>query len=1197
MRFKRLEITGFKSFPQKTSIHFESGVTAIVGPNGSGKSNIVDAIRWVLGEHNPRDVRAPRLEDVIFNGTDTRAPLSMAEVHLTIDNAEGRLPISFSEVTISRRVYRSGESECFINKAPCRLKDIQELFLGTGLGSGTYAIIEQGHIDMILSSKPDERRVVFEEASGVSKYLVKKKETIRRLDETEEHLVRIADITGEIKRQVSALERAANKARQYKTQWEEVKQLELRLAVDELRSGESRHRELEGKLGALNAQRETLEAQKQGQMASLEACNSAVSAVQQKLQELRTKVVECGSQIEQHASQLSLKRRWIDELTVQGQELEKEVGQLRERFTAVDAQLARVSGGEAELRTQLETVQGQLGQGSGELPPLIETIERARHTAQSAKTELFEAAAEASHQRNALAGLTAERQGLEARLARLDEGRTQRTARLDDLRARVEATTQECATLRSQHDETQHRVTTTQGSLDAASARRHELSGQLHQLRDQLANERARVALSEDLWRRYEGFSETVKTLMSQAVDGLVGPLVDLVQATPGHEEMVEAALGPLAEALVVRDRQALARCREVLATQRLEGCRFLVLSDCPVALAMEATESRREGVLGAVKEFVRAESKYQPLVDWILNDSWVIDDLQRLLSSPSAPRGRLVSSQGDRWDRRSWRFGGGRVMAHSRLGRKQRWEREQVALEAHEQEFQRVDADATQAEQAWQSLLREQESAKGRLVHITPSLHKLEATRSQLMQETQQVDEEHASCELEVQELTARRDELTTSLTDIEQAVEQAQTRQQEIERSLNEARAQREQAESRKQELLVARAHVEATQQSLTDRLDALRTRTQEVTSDRTHLTQQIDAKTTQRQEAATRSAELTQQLETHRTSGQQLQEERGQVEAEVARVSEALREAEAKRNQVLPQVMAVEQQVSALMQQIQEQGQQVSERAFRRSHLVERLRELYQIDEETVRIEQQANPSPLTEEQRTSISEQVQKIRAKLESIGPVSLGSVEEYDELKRRWEFLQTQQQDLTQARDDLKTSITQINRTARTQFRETFEKIRVEFQHYYRRLFQGGEANLIMLDEEDVLETGIDIVARPPGKRLQSISLLSGGERALTAVALLFALFKVKPSPFCILDEIDAPLDEANVDRFTKVLEEFLVLSQFILITHNKKTITKADCLYGVTMEEPGVSKILSAKLTQPGDRQSRPAAPTPVPA
>ncbi|MBI2104550.1 MAG: chromosome segregation protein SMC [Candidatus Omnitrophica bacterium] len=1190
MRVRKLELVGFKSFAQKTAIHFEHGVTAIVGPNGSGKSNIVDAIRWVLGEHNPRDVRAPRLEDVIFNGTDQKAPLSMAEVSLTIDNEQGLLPISFSEVTITRRVFRSGESECLINQSPCRLRDIHELFLGTGLGGGTYAIIEQGHIDMILSSKPEERRVVFEEASGVAKYLAKKQETTRRLDETEEHLVRIADIIGEVRRQVGALERAANKARQYKTQWEQLKSLELRLAVDELCGGESRHKELEARVQALQRERDEREAQKTAHMSSLEAANSAVSAVQQQLQALRTKAVECASQIEQHESQRALKARWIGELGAQTQGLEQEELQLRARLGQLEEQRSRLGGAESEIRAQLAAVQGQLSQGGEELSTLAAAVEAALRALTGAKAELFEAAAEASRQRNELAELTSQLQGLEAQLARLDAGRAQRAAQSEETRRRHQAIQQERETLQQQHDELQSSLAIAQRSLDASGARRHELAGRLHQVRDQLASERAQVALWEDLWRRYEGFPDTVKSLMTQSIDGLIGPLVDLVQAQPGYEEVVEAALGPLADALVVRDRAALSRCRQAMSTQQLAGCRFLVLSDCPVALSMERVEVS-EGVTGAVKEFVRAEPEYQPLVDWLLNDSWVIDDIQRLLAGRAAPQGRLVSVRGDRWDRRSWRFGGTRAPAHGRLGRKQRWEQGQSALQARELEFLRLESEAAEAEQAWQTCLTEQESARGRFAQALPALHKLDAQLGQLAREMQRLDEERAAGELEMQELAARQAELQASLAAARQAVEEAERRQQTLERSLAEAQASREASEQRKQELLIARAQVEASLQSLTERLGALEARVHEVESDRAQLAQQLEAKAKQRVDAQARSAELAQQVEAHEAGGRQLQEERARVEAEAATVGQALREEEAKRDQLLPHFLAVEQQLSALMREIQEQAQQLSERAFRRSHLVERLRELYQIDEAAVQTEQQANPSPLTEEQRAFDAEQIQKLRAKLEGIGPVSLGSVEEYDELKRRFEFLQTQQQDLVQARDDLKASITQINRTARAQFRETFARITEEFKHYYARLFNGGEADLILLDEEEVLESGIDIVARPPGKRLQSISLLSGGERALTAVALLFALFKVRPSPFCILDEIDAPLDEANVDRFTRVLEEFLALSQFILVTHNKKTITKADSLYGVTMEEAGISKILSAKLT-PG---AQPAAPVPA--
>jgi chromosome segregation protein len=1193
MRVKKLEILGFKSFANKTTVHFEPGVTAIVGPNGSGKSNIVDSIRWVLGEHNPRDVRAPRLEDVIFNGTDKKAPLSMAEVSLTIANEQGLLPIAFSEVTITRRVYRSGESECLINQSPCRLKDIHELFLGTGLGGGTYAIIEQGHIDMILSSKPEERRVVFEEASGVAKYLAKKHETMRRLDETEEHLVRIADIVGEVRRQVGALERAANKARQYKNQWEELKSLELRLVVDELGSGHSREQELETKVRGLEAARDELEGKKQAHVTSLEAANASISAIAGRLQELRTNGVACASDIQQHEGQLALKMRWIEELSQQIQQADAEAAELRQRAAQLDEQLARVSGAESEIEVQLAAVEAQRQEGAAELAALEAAVQAALETLAQAKRQLFEAASGAAEQRNRLAALASRIQGVETQINRIEAQRVQRASHADGLRRRSQTAFDEHAVLQRKCDDAHRRLTAAQGRLDEASARRHELTGRLQGLRDRLAGERARAGLLEDLWQRYEGFPDTVKTLMTRHVDGLIGPLVDLVHPEPGFEPVVEAALGPLAEALVVRDREALSRCRRVLQEQGLDGCRFLVLADCPAALSMEPA-SVREGVAGAVKQYVKADAQYQPLVDWLLNDSWVIDDIDRLLGQSEPPQGRLVTHRGERWDRRSWRFGRAvRADVPSRFGRKQRWEQAHAAVQALDQEFRRVEVEFRDAEQHWQSCLSGQEAAKGELAHAAPALHKLDAQATQLAREVERIEEEQRACERELQELTAQRDQLQSEMADAEALVSQSQEHQQALERALTEAQTARETSDQRRQQLLVAQAQVESSRQSLAERLDASRSRRAELDADKASLLRQIDAKAARRQDAARRTEELTQQLDEHRQSMQRLGDERVRVDAEAAAVSQTLAAEEATREQLLPHLLAAEQKLSGIMRQLQDQAQQLSERAYRRTHLVERLRELYQIDQSVIDAERRANAPPLTEEQRAEMTGQVQKFRAKLEGIGPVSLGSVEEYDELKRRLDFLSAQQQDLVQARDDLKTSITQINRTARTQFRETFERIKQEFQHYYTRLFNGGEANLILMDEEDVLECGIDIVARPPGKRLQSISLLSGGERALTAVALLFALFKVRPSPFCILDEIDAPLDEANVDRFTRVLEEFLALSQFILVTHNKKTITKADSLYGVTMEEAGISKILSAKLGT--GRQS--VAPAAVPA
>ncbi len=1198
MRVKRLEIFGFKSFAEKTTIHFESGVTAIVGPNGSGKSNIVDGIRWVLGEHNPRDVRASRLEDVIFNGTDCKAPLSMAEVNLTIDNQRGLLPIAFTEVTITRRVYRSGESECSINQSPCRLKDIQELFLDTGLGGGSYAIIEQGHIDRVLSSKPQERRVVFEEASGVAKYLAKRQETIRRLEEVEEHLVRIGDIVTELRRQVAALERQANKAHQYRLRWEELKSLELQVAADELRQAAVRQEQRAQHLEALRVQQQDFENEKQQHVASLETCHAAVSSKQESLQAKRTALIEVSSQMEQHQNHLTLKTRWIEELTRQVGHLEGEDAQLHSRLSQIDEQLRRLSHEDSEAEQQWQGLQEQLAQTDQQIKEWDKHLQDTVAAMETAKVQVFEAATEASHQRNQLAEHHLRLQGLEAQLGRLENQSGQQVAHQAQLHAHLEELTCERDVLQAQQDEVRRRISSLQQLLDGAQSRRQERMGQLRQVRERLASESAQVSLLEDLQKRYEGFPESVKALMTHSIEGLVGPLVDLIQSVSGYEEMVETALGPLADALVVRDRAALLRCRTLLSQQQLAGARFLVLSDCPDDQPLVSHPQLGEStnaLAGSVSQFVQTDPAYQPLVDWLLNDSWVIDDLHRLIQDTALPEVRIVSSKGERWDRRSWRLvgssassrvGEGQASSQSfagagRLLQRQRLAQTQKTLQSLQQECSQLETYAQQAESDWQSLLSQQESAKGELAHLAPNLHRLDIRIKDLIKETQQQQQHQQTCADELKTAAAQLEQARACVENAQQAASLAQQRQQNAEQALAQAQISREKSLDRHQQLILARTQLAARFQSVTERKEALKVRRQELDSEQQRSSEQRQAKVQQRQEALTRCGELTEQLKGHRELLEQLQTRRLEISAEAEEALLALREEEAKRDAVLPQLLDIEQKLSALMQQTQAEQQQASEYSLRRQSLIQRFQELYQVEEATLEDERQKQQTPLTQEQRNEFGERIRSLRGKLEGFGPVSFGSVEEYDQLTQRLRFLQTQQEDLLQARDDLKTSIAQINRTARAQFRETFAKITQEFRHYYSRLFNGGEANLILTDDEDVLESGIEIVARPPGKRLQNISLLSGGERALTAIALLFALFKVRPSPFCILDEIDAPLDEANVDRFTHVLEEFLALSQFILITHNKKTITKADSLYGVTMQEPGISKILSAKLTQ----------------
>jgi len=675
----------------------------------------------------------------------------------------------------------------------------------------------------------------------------------------------------------------------------------------------------------------------------------------------------------------------------------------------------------------------------------------------------------------------------------------------------------------------------------------------------------------------------------------MLGVLVDLLDCEPGYELALEAALGPLAAGIVVLDRPSLLRCRERLAQLQLEGAQFIVLSDClmgdPAAAAGAASprQPSQEGLLGWLAGFVRPDERLQSAIQWLLGSWGVIEEIGPLLARIPAPFGNWVSKAGDRWDGQSWQFWGSGIKG--RVGRRRQWEQAHEELRALEQEIAALQEAVRQAEDRWKQIAAEEQRTRQQVEQLAPSVSKLDAQLALTEHEAGRAGEEFQANELALTDLAGQERELADQQARGRESSAQAQARQEELDAGLKQLQAQYEAAGQSRQDRQLAAAQLDATLGSLAERQDEMRARIGELDRERASLAGLLSQKTAQAQEHAVKVAELAAQLDKHRQQIPALSESHGRIQTELEQLTRQLREQEQQRDGIVPGVLAVEQELLVLSQALREREQQWSERIFRRTRIFERLREIYHLEEGQILSDPVAQAT-ITDEDRQAATAQVEKLRGKIESSGPVSLGSVEEYDELAKRYEFLQAQQQDLLKAQEDLRQSIQQINRTARQQFRDTFARIQREFQHYFTQLFGGGQADLLLMDDQDVLECGIDIVARPPGKRPQSISLLSGGERALTATALLFALFKVRPSPFCILDEIDAPLDEANVDRFTRVLEEFLSLSQFILITHNKKTITKADSIYGVTMEQPGMSKIVSVKFAKSSSATAQPIVP-----
>ncbi len=971
MYFKKLELIGFKSFSDKTVIQFEPGVTAIVGPNGCGKSNISDAIRWSLGEQSAKSLRGSSMEDVIFNGSNLKEPLNLAEVSVTISNEARILPIDYEEVTITRRLYRSGESEYLINKNVVRLKDIHEMLMGTGIGTESYSIIEQGKMDVILNSKPEERREIFEEAAGITKFKSKKKEALRKLEQTEFNLTRINDIIAEVKRQIGSVERQAKKAEVYRKEFEKLKQLELSVASREFLIFEDRKKSREENLRALKEEEARCLEVTRSFESTYEQKRGALERLENSLRELQSEELAAASRIRGNQDRSLLNRERVGELAARRENLLKQAEAARKRLSEFDAETRRLDEDFASSQREENEGRAFLGSAEAEFATIDAAIRQAQAEEQSARNELFDRANKRAHLQSEIAKLRAQSAAFSMGLRKLSR----------------------------------------------------EEESLLQEVRE------FEMSLNPTLFGEEGGHSAIAR--FQARITGLKDKIWAIFQAMSGRGQ---AAPGPDEDASLDAEIRNFHEEAVKIHGQVVEE------------------QSRRSHTEASKKK------------------------VEEKLSVISAETQELLGEQ-------------------NALSAKEKEIEDSVALwDAEDKALNQRLVDCRSRAESRQS---EKESALVRLAetrsqqsHFTAKREKSEKDRNWLLESKGGQEASLAASEREAEESVGRQQALEAENAALENESAGFSSRRDEILRAVEGVRRERSGVMNELAEL------------------------------------------EKERQERHLFLDEARQKLHAYDL-------ESTEIKYEIDRLKERIFNAY--------QVDLVAEGTAAWSQGAPEGAQQEGGQPF---------------DIEQAKADIQAQ-------------------KDKLNKMGPVNLVAIEEHDEMKGRFDFLTKQHEDLVQAKDDIHKAILKINRTTRELFTDTFQKIQKHFTDYYRQLFGGGTAELILLDESDVLESGIEIVARPPGKKLQSISLLSGGEKALTAIALLFALFKVKPSPFCVLDEIDAPLDESNVDRFCRVLKDFIAESQFILITHNKRTMNLADAMYGVTMAETGVSKVVSVRFSE----------------
>jgi chromosome segregation protein len=1203
---KRLELVGFKSFADKTQFDFPEGITAVVGPNGSGKSNVVDAVRWVLGEQSAKSLRGGEMADVIFNGSAVRRGLGMAEVTMTFDNRRQSLATEAEEVQISRRVYRSGEGEYLINNQTCRLKDIKDLFLGSGAGHDAYCIIEQGRVDVLLQSSTKERRTIFEEAAGISRFKAKKLETTRRLERVDQNLQRLRDILDEVEKQLRSVKLQAAKAQRYQEYTARLKELRVGLGLREFH-------ELTETLRGRTAVLDRLRAVLAEQAAQVEQWERETRGIEDELARLDAAIHEQEGELGTARQQIAAEEATQAHEWALSGDVERELAQTREQLAELEQHLAALAASAARAegewrqaesqcdaqRQQVQAVEDHLAQGEASLARLHEQV-------QHDKEEHFQALRQAAHLQNDAVSFKAQVDNLARERVRLRQRSEQAAEHLASLDLELAELKEADRALNERLAAARQAVAETRQERERLHQLREATAQRGADLRAQRSGLASRIEVLENLERSHEGLNSGARevfALLEQPDPGpwrtVLGIVAEFLTVRREFAPLIDLALGDRAQRFLVRDAEVLAQALRERAEPFSGRVSFLPVAaqgsvrgrgrpdSAPLAAAAKLPPGEGldapPGVVALAEQVVRCEDpELADLPALLLGKTLIVRDLAvaRAIVARQAAF-RCVTLQGELLEADGTLTVGIHHAEAGILSRKSelRELREQVA--GLDGRLEELEHDLVDLRDRIAALETRQGTGQMEVDVLAEQVADLRSRISQHRERRQGLHEEVTvsrseigTLEQEIERLQAAWDQACAEAAQAEARVQTLQARLEQADVAIRTEEGRRQQLQQEATGARVARAQLE-------ERLRALRLRSDQVAADLRRRRQ--ERQQTAEHLASTR-ARLEESQRTLLRAGAALAHWYVCKETAERRLGEwekdrlGLRQA---RQQRAEQTQASRGTWQAHQEEAHAHELEVNDLRHRRDGLCARLHEDYQID--LAALYESGGIPPAAEapagEPAPSADEEIAELRRKLNRLGSVNLEAIQELSELEARASTLQIQYDDLTAAQKALEDIIARINADSRRLFTETFAAIRTHFQELFRKLFGGGMADVVLEDENDVLESGIEIVARPPGKELRTISLMSGGEKTMSAVALLLAIFRSKPSPFCILDEVDAALDEANIGRYTAVLREFLDRSQFILITHSKRTMACADVLYGVTMQESGVSRRIAVRF------------------
>ena len=1181
MYLKSIEVQGFKSFANKIKFEFHNGITGIVGPNGSGKSNVADAVRWVLGEQSAKQLRGGNMQDVIFSGTQLRKPLGYASVAITLDNADHKLDTSYEEVTVTRRLYRSGESEYLMNGAACRLRDIQELFYDTGIGKEGYSIIGQGQIDKILSNKPDDRRELFDEAAGIVKFKRRKATTLKKLEEEESNLTRVSDILSELTRQLGPLRRQSESARIYLKKRDELKLLDLNMFLVDRERMEKEYDRLQQTYGASSEELAETKAQFEKTKEEYEVLEKQLEELEKEIEEKRGKTSENALSLKQLEGQIQVLQEQIRTASENRRMHAERLDAIDSECEGKKAQLKELEQTRDEAKIQGKENQTETDRIQSELDTLHDAMVQSTLTMNQAKTSQID--------------LLNQKASAKGKLQRYD-------AMLEQIGIRKSMLSQRVLVLKNDEEKQQDVLINCRAEyrklakeIEGADGKRSANQKQIEKLQQEIVNEQrevdnrqllfhreeSRLETLRNMSERYDGYGNSIRRVMEQKsrVPGLIGVVADLIKTDKKYETAIETALGGAIQNIVTKDEKTAKEMIGFLKKNRYGRATFLPLSAISAKGGLPMTQLlKEEGVIQSADRLVHTEPEFAELMRSLLSRTLVVETIDHgiALQKKNHHSLRIVTLEGELLNPGGSMTGGAFKNTSNLLGRRRE-------IEELEKQVKKLSTDLDELKQGLETKRTLRNALRDEIADIAEKVKDKQLDLNTAEMSIRQAEQRIREIQSGYSQLKGESSEIESQIREIDEFKLSIQKEMKELKSSEKDS-----QETALSQETLLNQQKDQETE--LAKQLESLHLKGSELSQQLSFHEENI---TRIRRELETLQAEK-EDISGKQTERSHEEEEKKQQMAEIEATMAAGREQDgilqaelAKTQQEKEKLQGTHRQFFAKRDELSEHQNRLDKECYRLRSQLDKLEESqesqinYIWDEYEITPVQAASYRMEEVPERTVLKKQLNEVKEEIRRLGPVNVNAIEEFKEVEERHTFLSAQHEDLIQAKETLENIIQELDDGMRRQFSEKFADIQREFDKAFKDLFGGGKGSIELVEGEDILEAGVQIISQPPGKKLQNMMQLSGGEKALTAIALLFAIQNLKPSPFCLLDEIEAALDDSNVTRFAEYLHKLTKNTQFIVITHRRGTMNAADRLYGITMQEKGVSTLVSVDLIE----------------